>query len=367
VGQLAGGIAHDFNNILTALIGYGNLLVMKKGDDELVRSYADHMLNLSEKASSLTQGLLAFSRKQVINPQPVDLNALIRRVEKIFLLLIGEDVELKTVLSEEDITVKADSGQMEHVLMNLATNARDAMPDGGAITIGTDTAELGEEFVESHGYGSPGSYARISFADTGTGIGPETIKRIFEPFFTTKEVGKGTGLGLSMVYGIIKQHNGFIEAESEPGKGTVFRIYLPVTGAGVESPGQAERVVAGGTETILLAEDQEDVRRITKTMLEEFGYEVIAVGDGEDAVRKYKENRDRIGLVVLDMIMPKKSGKEACDEIKKIDPGAKVLFTSGYAPDVMKVKGVEGAGVSFISKPVSPSDFLVKVREVMDE
>ncbi len=366
VGQLAGGIAHDFNNILTALIGYGNLLVMKRGDDELVRGYADQMLKLSEQASSLTQGLLAFSRKQILNPQAVGVNSLVNRVEKVFFRLIGEDVVLNTSLCKEEITVKADAAQIEHVLMNFATNARDAMPDGGIVTIETRPVDLDEEFVSTHGYGTPGRYALISFADTGCGMDEETRKRIFEPFFTTKEVGKGTGIGLSMVYGTIKQHNGFIEVKSEPGRGTEFRIYLPVAEAGVEASAKSEESVDGGTETILLAEDQEDVRMILKSTLEEFGYNVITATDGEDAVKKYGENKDRVDAVILDMVMPRKNGKEAYEEIKKIRQDVRVMFTSGYAPEIMKTKGVVGQDVSFISKPVSLSDFLLKVREVLD-
>ncbi|MBI5642260.1 MAG: PAS domain S-box protein [Deltaproteobacteria bacterium] len=365
VGQLAGGIAHDFNNILTALIGYGNLLLIKKGNDALVRSYADHMLTLSEKAASLTQGLLTFSRKQIMETQPVDINDLVKRVEKILRRLIGEDIELECLLSKEPLIVKADAIQIEHVLMNLATNARDAMPGSGKLTIQTCQADIQRDFVEAHGYGAPGIHACISFSDTGSGIDAETQKRIFEPFFTTKEVGKGTGLGLSMVYGIIKQHNGFIDVHSEPGSGTTFKIYLPVT---PETIGQAELpkpLVRGGDETVLLAEDEEDVRMITKTMLQEFGYKVIAAVNGEDAILKYAENKDAIKLLVLDMVMPKKNGNEVYEEIKKQNPAIKALFTSGYASDIIREKGMKGE-MNFISKPVSPSEFLKKIREVIE-
>ncbi|MBI2411816.1 MAG: PAS domain S-box protein [Deltaproteobacteria bacterium] len=365
VGQLAGGVAHDFNNILTALIGYGNLLIMKKGNDDLVRSYADHMLTLSEKAASLTQGLLAFSRKQVLNPQPTDMNELVRRVEKILKRLIGEDIELTASFSGEPLIIRADSTQIEHVLMNLATNARDAMPGGGRIAIATEACELGREFVDTHGAGAPGRYAVIAFSDTGAGMSEEVVKRIFEPFFTTKEVGKGTGLGLSMVYGIIKQHNGFIDIASKPGEGTTFRIYLPFADEAAGHPEPQKFLVRGGSETVLLAEDEEDVRNITKTMLQEFGYRVITAVDGEDAFAKFMEHKDSIDLLVLDIVMPKKAGNEVYEMIRSVRPDVKVLFTSGYSSDIVRSKGLAGER-DFISKPVSPSEFLKRVREVIE-
>ncbi|MBI5453405.1 MAG: GAF domain-containing protein, partial [Deltaproteobacteria bacterium] len=365
VGQLAGGIAHDFNNILTALIGYGNLLIMKKGNDDLVRGYADHMLTLSEKAASLTQGLLAFSRKQVMNPQPTDMNELVGRIEKILKRLIGEDIELVVSLTAEPLVVRADPPQIEHVLMNLATNARDAMPGGGRITIAMDSAELGREFVDSHGAGAPGGYAVIAFSDTGAGMSEDVVKRIFEPFFTTKEVGKGTGLGLSMVYGIVKQHNGLIDISSKPGAGTTFRLYFPLADEAFQRVEPQKFLVRGGTETVLLAEDEEDVRNITKTMLQEFGYRVITAVDGEDAIARFMENKDSIALLILDIVMPKKAGNEVFEMIRSVRPDIKVIFTSGYSSDIVRSKGLAGAR-DFISKPVSPSEFLKRVREVIE-
>ena len=362
VGQLAGGIAHDFNNILTALIGYGNLLLMKKGDDDLVRSYSDHILTLSEKAASLTQGLLAFSRKQVLNPQPTDINELVRRVEKIFKRLIGEDIELTASLCAEPLVVKADSTQIEHVLMNLATNARDAMPGGGRIAISTEAAVIGRDFVDAHGYGR---HAVIVFSDTGEGMSEEILKKVFEPFFTTKGVGKGTGLGLSMVYGIVKQHNGFIDVASNPGAGTTFRIYLPLAEEALLHAEPEKFLVRGGSETVLLAEDEEDVRNIAKTILQEFGYRVIAAVDGEDAYSKFMEHKDSIDLLILDIVMPRKAGNEVYEMIKSVKPDMKVIFTSGYPSDLVRSKGLAGSR-DFISKPVSPSEFLKKVREVID-
>ncbi|MBI1910374.1 MAG: PAS domain S-box protein [Deltaproteobacteria bacterium] len=367
VGQLAGGIAHDFNNILTALIGYGNLLMLKKSDDELVKTYAGQMLNLSEKAATLTQGLLAFSRKQIMNPKAVDLNDLVKRVEKILLRIIGEDIQLKAIIDDKELIIKADSTQIEQVIINIATNARDAMPGGGSLIIKTETLQIDKHFIEKHGYGEPGSYGCITISDTGTGIEASVQERIFEPFFTTKEVGKGTGLGLSVVYGIVKQHYGFINVYSEPGKGTTFRIYLPLSDSYVaQSMEKEHEQLRGGKEIILLAEDEADVRNITRAMLQEFGYTVIEAVDGEDAVAKFIENQDSINMLLFDMIMPKKNGKEAYAEIVKIKPQVKALFTSGYAAEIMRTRGILDEGLNFISKPVSPGDFLNKVREVLD-
>ena len=366
VGRLAGGVAHDFNNILTAIIGYGNLLLMKEDDDTL-RSYAGQILMLSERASTLTQGLLSFGRKRETRLEPADLNGVVRWVDKILRRVIGEDIELKTSLEEAEMNVMADIPQIEQVMMNLATNARDAMPGGGALTIETKAEEIGDEYIAAHGYGEKGKYAILAFSDTGAGMDEETRRRIFEPFFTTKEAGKGTGLGLSIVYGIVKEHRGFIDVYSEPGQGTTFRIYIPIAGA---PPALIEREKAeaprGGTETILLAEDEEEVRKIARTVLEEYGYRVIEARDGEEAVEKFGAEKDSIDLVILDMVMPRKGGSEAHEEIKRMRPGVKALFTSGYSIEIMTAKGVLGEGANFISKPLTPAEMLKKVREVLD-
>ncbi len=260
VGQLAGGIAHDFNNILTAMIGYGHLLKIKLKEEDPLRSYADHILSLSDKAANLTKSLVAFSRKQIMNPRPVDLNEIIRRIDHLLSRIIGEDIRLQTTLSENAVIVMVDPGQIEQVLMNLATNAKDAMPGGGLLTIKTETLDIDHEFIREHGFGKEGKYALISFTDTGIGIDRETREKIFEPFFTTKEVGKGTGLGLAMVYGIIKQNEGYINVYSEPGKGTTFKIYLPlIQGKAEEIKPEVRQPVEKGTETVLLAEDETEV------------------------------------------------------------------------------------------------------------
>jgi len=371
IGTLAGGIAHDFNNILTAIIGYASVMKMKMPEDDPFRTYLEHILTSSERAAVLTQSLLAFSRKQISNPEPVNLNEIIRKAEKFLSRVIGEDIELKMTLSDNGLTVMADTGQIEQVLMNLATNARDAMPKGGTLIIETGVTELDVDFLKIHEYGKPGMYAVITVTDTGHGMDENTRQRIFEPFFTTKEVGKGTGLGLSMVYGIIKQHNGYINCYSESGKGTTFKIYLPLFESKPVSKtvteGAAVAVPTGGTETILLAEDEESVRRLMKEVLEEDGYKVIEAADGEEAVNKFMENKDRIDILLLDVVMPKMNGREAYERIKRIKPDIKLLMASGYPADFISQKGIIEEGLNFIVKPMSPTKLLKKVRDTLDK
>jgi PAS domain S-box-containing protein len=366
IGQLAGGIAHDFNNILTAIIGYGNLLDMEIQKQEL-KMYVSRILKSAQRAANLTKSLLAFSRGQIITFRPVNLNEIIRGVENLLTSLMGEDIEIATTLSNKYLTVMADSGQIEQVLMNLATNARDAMPEGGKFIIRTDHMELDNEFIRVHGFGQTGMYAVITVADTGQGIDEMTKEKIFEPFFTTKEVGKGTGLGLSMVYGIIQQHEGFIDVQSESGKGTTFTMYLPLVVAPVEETIPfIETITKRGHETVLVAEDDPHVRELTKEVLEGYGYKVLDAADGENALHVYHNNKDHIGLLLLDVIMPKRNGKEVYDMIRTGNPHIKVLFISGYDADIIHKKGVLYKGLSFISKPVSPDELLYKVREVLD-
>jgi len=298
----------------------------------------------------------------------VDLNELVRKVEKYLNRMIGEDIRINMTLSKSESNVLADSGQLEQVLMNLATNARDAMPKGGLLNIETSERGLDNGFIKEHGYGTPGGYAVLSVSDSGMGMDEQTRKRIFEPFFTTKEVGKGTGLGLAMVYGIIKQHDGYINVYSEPGKGTTFRIYLPVIAAAKSEEEKAPEVELPGIggETILLAEDDKQLREFTAPFLQEFGYTVVVANDGEEAVKKFMENRESIQLLLFDLVMPKKSGKEAYEEIRAMKPDVKIIFLSGYTPDIIRQKGLIDEGMSIISKPVSPSDLLKKIRSVLD-
>jgi len=368
VGQLAGGIAHDFNNLLTAIIGYGNLLQMDISKNDPLRADVDQILTAAQRAASLTQALLAFSRKQIISPKPVNLNEVIRILGKLLYRIIGEDIELSLHLTDTDLIIMADDTQIGQVLMNLATNARDAMPEGGSLVISTDLVKLNDQFITAHGYGRPGTYALISIEDTGHGMDLKTKERIFEPFFTTKEVGKGTGLGLAMVYGIIKQHEGYINVYSEPIKGTTFKIYLPLIKFQIEEKNPDEPVIIrGDSETILVAEDDTQVRELTKDVLEEFGYKVIAAVDGEDAVKVFNKNKEKIQLLILDVIMPKKNGKEAYDEIKKVRPDIQALFISGYIADLIHKKGILEEGLNFISKPISPQELLKNVREILNK
>ncbi len=370
VGQLAGGIAHDFNNILMAIIGYADLLRMKMGDDSPLKGYVQHILDASDRAAHLTHDLLAFSRRQVLNPQPVDLNEIIGRLNTLLRRGIGENIELKTVLKEDTI-VYADRGQIELVLINLANNARDAMPHGGILTIETDTIALDATFKRIHGFGDPGVYAVVSVTDSGIGMDEKTRMRIFEPFFTTKEVGKGTGLGLSMVYGVIKQHQGYIDVESQPGRGTTFSIYLPLLPDEPEkkSPdGTApDEELPRGTETLLVAEDDEVLRKLSRGLLQEAGYRVIEAKNGEDAIEKFLVYKDEIQMLILDMIMPRKGGMEAYKTIKTIKPEIRALFVSGYTADKLYMDRMLRGESELIFKPISPGTLLRKVREILDK
>jgi len=368
VGQLAGGIAHDFNNILTAIIGFGTLLKMTTEKDDVQHSYVTQILTSAERAANLTQALLAFSRKQIIRPKPININEIIQGIKNILIRIIGEDIELATLLNKKDLIVMADSGQIELVLMNLSTNARDAMPGGGRLTIRTELVYLDHEFIKWHGFGKAGLYALLIIEDTGIGIDEKTRDRIFEPFFTTKDIGKGTGLGLAMVYGIVKQHDGYINVYSEPDKGTIFRIYLPLIKSTVAEEKEATLPkVEKGTETILLAEDDDQVRELIREVLTGSGYTVLEAKDGLEALRLYKENERRIQLLILDVIIPKKNGKEVHDEIKSERPDVKVIFMSGYDANVIHKKGIREEGIEFISKPVIPDHLLRTVREVLDK
>jgi len=367
VGQLAGGIAHDFNNILTAIIGYAHLILLKMTGDNQPRNYVEQILASAERAAGLTQGLLAFSRKQVINPQPVELNGIVRNVRKFLERIIGEDIEQQIFLEDRDLVVMADTGQMEQVLMNLATNARDAMPEGGVLRIVTSVLEIERNHPAAPGSAEPLRYACLSVTDTGSGIEGKDRERLFEPFFTTKEVGKGTGLGLSIAYGIVKEHNGYIAVESEEGKGTTFRVYLPLISPDRRNSDNHEPFLPPrGTETVLVAEDDDEVRQLHKSLLEECGYSVIEAADGQAAVDVFSAHEDSIHLIILDVVMPKKNAREAFEEIRRIRPGVRTIFMSGYSADFINRKGFVDEGFAFVEKPIIPLSFLRKVREVLD-
>ncbi len=367
VGQLAGGIAHDFNNILTAIIGYGNLLKTEMRADDLLTMYVQRILTSAQRAANLTRSLLTFSRTQIIQPSPFNLNDIIDGMGELLTRLIGESIELSFLLTHEDLTIMADSSQVELVLLNLATNAMDAMPDGGDLIIRTERVTSGNKLIKSQGLEESISYALLSIKDTGQGIDEATKERIFEPFFTTKEVGRGTGLGLSMAYGIIKQHDGHIEVYSESGKGTTFKVYFPLIQTRVEEDKVTEPLITKtGNETILIAEDDIHVRELVKQLLEISGYNVIEARDGEDALDTFIKNKDEIHLLLLDVIMPKKNGKEVYDEIKKLRPDIKAIFISGYSADIIHNKGILEEGLEFLSKPIFQETLLNKVREVLD-
>lgn len=367
VGQLTGGIAHDFNNFLTAIIGYGSLLKMNINQDDPNRIFVDQVLSSAEKASTLTKNLLAFSRKQIIEPKYTDLNEIISGMQSILTRVIGEDIELVFEKLDKELPVFVDVGQLEQVIMNLVTNARDAMTKGGLLKITTDISVIKEDDFDSS---DTEEKALIKIADTGSGIEEPLLKKIFDPFFTTKEKGKGTGLGLSIVYGIIKQHNGHVFVSSTVGKGTEFRIYLPLSkGSKLEDKNDktiSSTVCHKGNETILIAEDSPEVRDITREILVNNGYKVIEACDGVDAVMKFRENKESIDMLLFDVIMPRKNGKEAYDEIIKIKPSIKAVFISGYATDILSKRNILEDKINFIAKPILPNSLLKKVREVLD-
>jgi len=367
VGQLAGGIAHDFNNILTAIIGFSTLMKMKLADDDPLHMEIDQILASSDRAANLTRSMLAFCRRQIMTPRPTDLNDIIREGNIFLQRVISEDVELRTALADAPLNIFADSAQIEQVLMNLATNARDAMPHGGTLVMETSSTMIDDHFISTNGYGKNGMYAMITVADTGSGMDEETSRRIFEPFFTTKEVGKGTGLGLSVVYGIVKQHEGYIICDSEPGRGTTFRIYLPILDEEVEKSMTAPDVaLPTGTETILLAEDDAQVRRPSKLFLEKFGYRVIEAANGEDAVTQFITHKDEISLALLDVIMPRLNGWEAYGHIRQMKPGIKVIFLSGYTAEIFRKEKIAGEGINILLKPTLHKELLVSIRKLLD-
>jgi signal transduction histidine kinase/sensor domain CHASE-containing protein len=369
VGQLAGGVAHDFNNILCAIIGFASLIDMNMKEDDPARPHLEQILSASDRASQLVSGLLAFSRKQVLNPHPIDMNRIVRDVQKILGRLITEDIDLQIRLAEAELNVLVDPGQIDQVLINLVTNAKDAMPAGGSLVIETGKELLPTELLKAAGAVSESLYAVLAVRDTGTGMDSAAREKLFEPFYTTKEVGKGTGLGLSIVYGIVKQHNGFITVDSEPGKGTAFKVFFPLVRGSSGTQGSYEPQTADihGTETVLVVEDNSAVRVLNRTVLETFGYRVIEALDGRDALTKFNEHQDEIELVLMDVVMPKMNGRQAYEEICRIRPDVKVIFMSGYAADIIMEKGFLLEEFHFISKPAKPIELLEKVRMVLDQ
>ena len=365
IGTLTGGIAHDFNNILSAVMGYSALLQMKMDKANPLRSYVDQVLLASKKAANLVRSLLVFSRKQPLVLAPLDVNDTIKEAEKLLKKLLTEDIEMFVSPSHNSTVIMADKTQMDQILFNLASNARDAMPKGGRLNIETDITTIDSNFIRANGFGKSGIYVQIKVSDTGTGMNEATLEKIFDPFFTTKGVGRGTGLGLATVYGIVKQHNGYITVDSEPNQGTTFRIYLPAVTTEVDLEEDSGHAIKMGSETILIAEDDEEVRCFIREALQEHGYKTIEATDGEDAIYIYKLHRD-IDLIVFDLVMPKKNGREAYEEIHKMQPNAKALFISGYTNDIILDKGIGENEFDFITKPLLLDKFLSKIREMLD-
>jgi PAS domain S-box-containing protein len=368
VGTLTGGIAHEFNNILTAITVCVKSLQEEVDEDSPSRACIDVIDISTDKAAYLTRSLLTYSRKQATYLEPVNINDVTRKIERLLSSLIGENIELAITLPEEAAVVMADTGQIEQVLMNLVTNARDAMPKGGLVSIRVKLMGLDEQFVKTHSLRKPGRFVVLSVTDTGVGMEEKTRERIFEPFFTTKGVGKGTGLGLSTVYGIVKQHDGHIHVFTEPDKGTTFDIYLPeIALEGVHTESTEPSLIQGGSDIILLAEDDSTVRGLLRGLLEKCGYGVVEAVDGEDALKKFMEHRDEIDLMLLDMAMPKRSGREVYGEILRIRPGAKVLFMSGYMDEIARGADMGRERLSFLPKPVAPDELISKVREILEK
>ncbi len=370
VGRLAGGVAHDFNNLLTAILGYSSLVLDQLDPGHPARADVEEMRRAGESAASLTQQLLAFSRKQILQPQVLDLNHVVTRADSLLQRLIGEHISLVTSLDAALDRVSADPGQLEQVIVNLAINARDAMPDGGKLTIETANVELDEAYVEQHGGSSPGPHVMLAVSDTGIGMDAETSARIFEPFFTTKRRGEGTGLGLSTVYGIVTQSGGSIWVYSEPGQGTTFKVYFPRAAqdrrpAAPAAPAARAEGLAG-TETILLAEDQPEVRSVACAVLTRYGYRVLEASCGEEALEVLRGHREPVHLLLSDVVMPSMSGPELARLVQLQRPGIRVLFASGYTDDAIVRHGVLDPGVAFLQKPFTPTALLRKIRELLD-
>ena len=367
VGRLAGGVAHDFNNLLSVITSYSEMVLEDLGPADPRRADLDEIRKAAVAAAGLTRQLLAFSRQQVLQPRVLSPNAVIEGIDKMLRRLIGEDVALTMVLAPDIGSIKADPGQMEQVIMNLAVNARDAMPKGGQLTIATSNIELDSHYAGDHIPVVPGSYVLLAVTDTGSGMDDETKRRLFEPFFTTKEKGKGTGLGLATVYGIVKQSGGFIWVYSELGQGTTFKIYVPRVAeepAAAEAPRSPESL--RGTETVLLAEDSPGVRSAARQILGRLGYTIVDAPNGAAALDLAANLTGPLDLLVTDVVMPEMSGRQLAERLTAVRPGLKVLYVSGYTDDAVVRHGVLEAGISYLEKPFTPERLARKVREVLD-
>ena len=368
IGTLTGGIAHDFNNLLTVIIGNTQLALMNVIKDESLRKKIEETKKAGEKAASLTRQLLAFSRKQIIKPEVVDLNHVINETEKMLKRTIGEDIEFQAVLEPELWKVYVDPGQISQVIINMVVNARDAMQQGEKLIVETANADLDENYFREHGIKERGHYVMLAVSDTGSGMDKETMEHIFEPFFTTKEVGKGTGLGLSTVYGIVKQNNGFIWVYSEPGEGTTFKVYLPKMKENVEAEKKKETSVNApvGSETVLIVEDDYGLLKLAQKVLQSCGYRILSAENGEEALKVGKEHEGQIDLMITDVVMPKMGGKKAVDRLQPLYPQMKVIYMSGYTDNAIVRHGVLAPGLNFLEKPFTPEGLARKVREALD-
>jgi PAS domain S-box-containing protein len=366
IGRLAGGVAHDFNNLLTVILGNSNLARDRVRDDAYLRDKLREIGKAGDRAASLTRQLLAFSRRQVLQPQVLDLNKVVKDMDTMLRRLIAENIDLDTRLEPGLHPVECDPGQVEQIIMNLVVNAGDAMPDGGSMTIETANVALGEDYARMHASVQPGPHVMVAVSDTGVGMDPETRARIFDPFFTTKELGRGTGLGLSTVYGIVKQSRGNIWVYSEPGQGTTFKIYFPRakgTAVSVESPREA--AVPPGTGTVLVVEDEDGVRSLIREVLEQGGYTVLDAASAEEALGICGERDHEIHLLLTDVVLPRMGGPRLADRLQELCPGLKVVFMSGYTDNAIVHHGVLDPGVEFLEKPISPRALLEKIRKVL--
>ena len=368
VGRLAGGVAHDFNNLLTAIMGYAQLAAGRLPPEHKAQLDVQEIMNASERAAMLTRQLLAFSRKEVVQTRVLDLGALVTEMAKMLRRIVGEEIQMLVRTQEGLGGVRADPGQMEQVILNLAVNARDAMPTGGRLIIETENVEIGDNYAGEHVAAEPGAYVLLAVSDTGIGMDEATKSRIFEPFFTTKDSDKGTGLGLATVYGIVQQSGGAIQVYSEPGRGTTFKIYLPRTAGPVEALLSSDSLdqAPHGTETVLLVEDQDVVAAVVRGALETCGYQILEARHGEEALRIWGAHRGSIDLIITDVVMPNMNGPEFVRRVRETDPDAKVLFMSGYTEHGFSAHGEMGSADGFIQKPFSPAALARKAREVLD-
>ncbi len=367
IGMLAGGVAHDFNNLLTVILGNAQLALMDVIKDESLRKEIKEIKKAGEKAASLTRQLLAFSRKQIVQPKILDINEVINEMEKMLKYMIGENIDFQTVLGPELWKICADPGQINQIIMNMVINSRDAMLRGGGLTIETANTDLNENYFCEHGIKEvPGHYVMLAVSDTGSGMDKEIQEHIFEPFFTTKEVGQGTGLGLSTIYGIVKQNNGFVWVYSEPGKGTTFKVYLPkVKDAEPEEKEQTPVDDSGGSETVLIVEDDDNLRKFAQRALQMYGYRILDAENGEDALRVCGEYEGQIDLMITDVVMPKMGGREAAERLQHLYPQIKVIYMSGYTDNTIVHYGVLTPELNFIQKPFTPKGLARKVRETL--